>query len=82
MNAYRFVTQNIESCTDETALAEVMVEVYCGDEKSGIFIPKKLIQINQDGVSILRRAKKRFDLIYNIYMKESSGAKVNRWNFD
>lgn len=80
--SYNFITKNIESCTDETALIETVVDVSLGDEKNNVFVPKRLIIIPEYGVTMLRISKKKFGLRYNIFMKESSGAKITPWNFD
>lgn len=74
-----FVANNIESNIGDTmSVSEVLVEVVEKGEK--VLTPKNnLTQISWEGVEMLNFNRSNLGLKYNIYMKESEGAKCTPW---
>ncbi|HMP67255.1 MAG TPA: hypothetical protein PKA60_00700 [Candidatus Paceibacterota bacterium] len=75
---YEFVVNNIESCTDETALCKDATVSTFVNRKS-VVVKKDLIRIDASGIEKLNDHKRRLQLNYRLYIQESRGAKITPW---
>lgn len=75
---YNFLVTNIEPALDETKmLVGAKVEVRSGGQP--MFVEKHLILIEETGIQKLRNNKGRLGLRFNLFMRESRGAKITPW---
>ena len=74
MITHSFLVRNIEDCTDMTKIFDQM-EV-CVDGK---LVRRNLVEIDWEGVKKLKSQRKGLCLQFNIFMKESRGAKATQW---